>query len=275
MPGSGTSLFSDPGAYQASLPKVTKLYPTELGGFSARVTWVELRHLHLLHAREQVPRVAYMSLPPEWVFVMFPTRRTSSLLCDGALARLGNLVFHSPGERFHQKTAGATAWGSICLTPSSFQSYGRTLAGRDLSSPQFAQILRPAPSDLKRLLRLHAQAIRIAETKLNHIGHQEVAHALEQDLIWALVQCLTASDPDCDSAVSRRHAAALVRLEEVLAANRGPLPRVPELCRTLGISEQALRISCARVLGMTPARYLRLLRREQNPRATMVDRAEA
>ena len=39
-----------------------------------------------------------------------------------------------------------------------------------------------------------SQAARIAETQLDHIRHPEVARALEQDLIWALVNCLAADD---------------------------------------------------------------------------------
>jgi hypothetical protein len=38
------------------------------------------------HRHGKLPRVAYLSLPPEWVFVVFPMQRDSELICDGLTA---------------------------------------------------------------------------------------------------------------------------------------------------------------------------------------------
>lgn len=52
-------------------------------------------------------------------------------------------------------------------------------------------ILRPVSADWRQLLKSHSEAIRIAETRLSLIDHPEVARALEQELICALVNCLS------------------------------------------------------------------------------------
>jgi hypothetical protein len=80
------------------------------------------------------------------------------------------------------------------LKRSTLMAHGRVLTGHELAIPSSGRALYPAPADRRELLRLHAQAARIAETQLDHIRHPEVARALEQDLIWALVNCLAADD---------------------------------------------------------------------------------
>jgi hypothetical protein len=47
------------------------------------------------------------------------------------------------------------------------------------------------PADCQRLLRLHMQAGRIAETRLGLLESEAIVHALEQDLILILMTCLS------------------------------------------------------------------------------------
>ncbi len=258
MAGSGSALFTDADEYQANLPAQTNLLVTRVGNFHARLTWMELADLHLLLARETVPRIAYIRLPPEWIFIAFPTHQTSVLICGGVPLQMGDIILHGRGERFHQRTTGSTAWGSIALTPASLRTYGKTLAGRDVAPPSFGQILRPAAGDRRRLLRLHADAVRIAETKLSHIEHPQVARALEQDLFWALVTCLTTAEPRDDSVVTRLHARVIVQFEEALMGRPDRPLYVSEVCTAMGVSKRALRTCCSHVLGMGPAQYMRL-----------------
>jgi AraC-like DNA-binding protein len=260
MPASGSCIFTDSDSYQAWLQEMLDLVVPQPRDFRARLTWVELPSLNLLRAQEASPRVAYISLPLERVFVIFPTQRDSALICDGVEVRLGEIMFHSVAERFHQRTIGASRWGAISLTPASLKAFGSTITGQDLVPPPFGQVLRPPPGDRLRLFRLHAQAGRIAETNLNHLGHPEVARSLEQDLIWTLTTCLATGQPQCNPAAERLQAAIMVRFEAVLAAHPGRLLHIPELCSAIGISEQTLRTCCSRSLGMSAGRY-QLLRR--------------
>jgi AraC-like DNA-binding protein len=258
MEGSGSALFTDANACQANMPAATRLLVTRAGKFSARLTWVELTELRLMHARETLPRITYGALPPEWVFIGFPTHRTSSLICGGAQLQMGDIIFQGVGERMHQRTAAATTWGSIALTPVALRAYGKTLAGRDIAPPSFGEILRPPALDRRQLLRLHAEAIRIAETKLSHIGCSEVARAVDQDLIWALIACLTTAERRGDSAIRCHQASVMVQFEEALMARPGRPLHVSEIRDAIGVSERMLEICCFEVLGMEPAQYLHL-----------------
>lgn len=269
MPASGSSIFTDADGYQASLQDILDLVVLHPRDFRARLTWVELPKLRLLRGQEASARVAYFRPPPEQVFLTFLTRHGLPLIYGGVELQFGEIMFHGRGEQRHQRTTAATRWGSISLTPASLLTFGETIAGRRLVPPPFGRLLRPLPADRQRLLRLHAQAGRIAETNLDRIGHKEVIRALEQDLILALVTCLTTGEIYEDQAIRRRQVTVLARLEAMLEANPFRILRTREICDSIGVSEQILRTSCTRLLGMTADRYQRL-RRLKLVRAALV-----
>jgi transcriptional regulator GlxA family with amidase domain len=131
-------------------------------------------------------------------------------------------------------------------------------------------VLRPTPRDTARLRRLHAQACRLAETKPRILAHPEVARAIEQGLIQALVTCLTAAKVQEDGADNRHYAGIMVRFEEVLAEHLGRPLHMPELCELIGVTARTLRSCCAGFLGMSPSRYV-LLRRLKRVRVALRD----
>ena len=131
------------------------------------------------------------------------------------------------------------------------------------------RILHPAARDAARLRRLHAQACRLAETRPKVLAHPEVARAIEQGLIHALVTCLAAKARD-DGAARRHHTRIMVRFEEVLAGHSNRQLHLPELCALIGVSERTLRSCCAEFLGISPSRYV-LLRRLKAARIALRD----
>lgn len=261
MPGSGTRTFIDPDDYQASLRQAgIDLLVTSPGAFKARLTWTELDHLHLIRSQEELPRIAYLSLPPALSFVAFPTQSDPPPLWGGMELRSGDIMFHSRGERLHQRTRGPCFWSLITLAPRYLEDYGRALSGRELVPPPAGRILRPAPRDAARLQRLHSEACRLAETRPKTLAHPEVARGLEQELIHALVTCLTTADVHQDAAANSNRATIMVRFEEVLAEHLRRPPDLPEMCELIGVTDRTLRSCCAEFLGISPSRYLRLRR---------------
>jgi len=263
MPGSGTSTFIDPDDYQASLRQVRiDLLVTSQGTFNARLTWATLHHLQLLRGEEDLPRVAYVSLKPTLVFAGFMTRPDPPMLWGGVELQTGDLIFHSRGERFHQTATGACSWNLVGLTPEQLERYGGALSGKALSAPAVARILRPAARHTARLRRLHAQACRLAETRPKVLAHPEVARAVEQGLIHALVTCLVGKARD-EGVARRHHANIMVRFEEVLGDHPNRQLHMPELCALIGVTERTLRSCCAEFLGISPTRYVLLHRLKQ------------
>jgi AraC-like DNA-binding protein len=269
MPGSGTGTFVDPDEYQEGLRQAQiDLLVTANGAFKARVTWATLHHLRLLRSEEDLPRIGYVSLPSAFVFVGFAARAGPPIHWGGAALQSAEIIFHGRGDRFHQRTTGPSSWSLIGLSQEDLGRFGGALFGKAFSPRSVGGILRPVARAAAKLRRYHAQACRLAETRSRVLAHPEVARAIEQSLIHALITCLNTDDRREDNAAKRHHAATMIRFEEVLAEHPGrPLP-MPELSALIGVSERTLRSCCAEFLGISPSRYV-LLRRLKRARAAL------
>ena len=173
-------------------------------------------------SRETVPRVAFVRLAPGPVFVSFPTHYEPPPIWSGVAMRPGEIVFHGRGEPMHQRTHGATGWGLIALAPEDLAPYGPALARVGLAPPWPIRILQPPATVVAGLLRRHGDACRLAESTPDRVMDQKVARALEQDLLDALVTCLTAGEGYGLTGARRHHAQIMARFEDVLACHRSP-----------------------------------------------------
>ena len=273
MPGSGTRTFLEPDHYEASLRQAQIEMVIALSSkFKARLTWAELHDLQVLRCEEDFPRIAYVCLGPQLSFVTFPAHSGPLPVSGGTELRPDEIVFHGRGERLHQSTPGSFVLNVIALDPVQLEQYGRALSGKPFTLPQEGKILRPSARGVARLRRLHAQVCRLAETKPKLLAHTEVARAIEQDLIQALVACLTTTSMRADGPTKRGHASIMIRFEEVLAEHLGEPLHMTELCELIGVTERTLRSCCAEFLGMSPTRYV-LLRRLSRARVALRDAA--
>jgi AraC-like DNA-binding protein len=269
MAESGTATFSNPDDYRAGIREASvSLIVTGGADFNARLTWLNLRHLHVLRGSENLPRIAYLSLSPARAFVSFPTNVGSSSTYGGLGLRFGDVVFHSCGERTHQRTDGECQWGLISLPPEQLAACGKAVTGLKIATPPIGRVLRPPRMAAARLLGLYSRACRLAETKQKLIANPEVARALEQELLHALVNCLTANDASRNPKTRRHHADIMARFEDALTAHNGLQLNMPALCSAIGIPERTLRECCAEFLGVSPIRYL-LLRRLNMARSAL------
>lgn len=262
MGGGGSCTFPDAERYQAVLRGSLELLVSPPSGFHARLTWIDLPHLQLLRGEESAARMACISLPPERVFVTFPTRKAAPLICNGWEISRGHLMLHSCGERFYQRTVSLTGWGSISLGAADLAEYSRIIHGAALEPPPCGEILSIPPPDRMDLLRVHAQAGRLAQRAPARTTHPEIARSLEQEIIWAMVKCLGTGTLLYDAAAMRTRSEVLSRFEAAVTANPHRLLPVDEICERVGLSEEALQKLCASALGMTAERfqYLRRLK---------------
>jgi AraC-like DNA-binding protein len=254
----GSSMFADADGYAAAMQDILDLLVLRPLDFRARVSWIEFSKLYMLRAHETCARVAFLSLPGNRVFITFPTQRGSALLAGGAVLPFGDILVHRQGDRFHQRTTGSCHWGYISLSPDSLNQVTRMVTGHHFAAPRRNRTLRPSPEDRRRLLRLHAQAGRLAETDVALVDNPEVVRALEQDLTLALVSCLSSGESHADRAILHHQAAMLVEFEALLA--KQPYRKIPvsDICNKLGVSDARFRAACTGLLGMSPGRYQRL-----------------
>jgi len=269
MAESGTFAFASPDDYRAAMGSMTvNLIVTAGGDFDARLTWLNVGHLNVLRGRENLPRIGFFSLSPAQAFVSFPTNAGAPLKYCGIDLRFGDVVFHSRGERTHQRTDGGGQWGLISLPPKELAASSKALTGTSIATPPEGRVLRPSQSAARRLLRLHSKICRLAETRHELVANSEVARALEQELIHALVNCLTVGDAGGNLKKRRHHTDIMVRFEDALATHGDPQLNLPELCSAIGVPERTLRACCTEFLGMSPTRY-HLLRRLNMARSAL------
>jgi AraC-like DNA-binding protein len=261
MAESAALTFSDPDGYAAGFDDIRiNLTITGSGDFKARLTRLKLQHLEIHRCYESLRRIAYISLPPEQIFVSFPVGMAASLISDGSALRNGDFVLHSRGERTIQRSNGACQWGLISLRPEQLAICGQALTGRPIASRRASAILRPSRAEALRFQRLFAQACRLAEARHKLIELPEVARALEQEMLHAIINCLAANEASGSLNKRWHHAAIMIRFEEALNKRVDQKISMPALCTEIGVPERTLRMCCAEFLGVSPTRYL-LLRR--------------
>jgi hypothetical protein len=219
MPGNGAYAFTEPGDYEASVDEARiELVVTGRGPFKASLTRAELGQLHLLRSQEDLASI-YLTLPADLVLVAFPKRFDPRPVWGGQELRRGDMIFHGLGERVHQRTAGPSEKGFIALTPESLAFWSKVLTEDEVVPPNFGQIFRPSGATASRLVRLHASACGLVEKSPEVIAHPEVARALEQEMIHALITCLRPDAPLQTRPISACRTAVMSRLEDVLSAD--------------------------------------------------------
>lgn len=263
-----TQTFSDPDEYAAAFGaaavSITICGP---GDFTAEMTRLKLQNMDLLRCSERVSRIAFISPPSDRVFVIFPYGR-SSIVSNGHEVRVRKMVFHGRGEQAYQVTREACQWGLLSLTSEQLGETSNTLSGQKLTNPASGQYLRPARAHAEQFHRIFRKACRLAEFhRRGVIEHPEVRRAVEQELLYALVNCLisTRSEP---SSEHRQPANVMARFEGIVDNRMNEKLSVPELCAELNIPERTLRTYCTNFLGMGPSKYV-LLRRLNRVRGAL------
>jgi AraC-like DNA-binding protein len=270
MAESDALTFSDPDGYAAGFRDVgINLTMTGRGDFAARLTRLKLQDLEVHRCYESLPRVAYVSLPPGRMFVSFPIGTAAVLISDGFSLQNGDFVLHSRRERIHQRSNGACQWGMISLSPDGLATCSKALTGLSIASSLSAKILRPSRAEVSRFQHLFAQACHLAEDKPKLIERSEVARALEQEMLHAIINCLIANEVGDNSKTRYHHADVMVRFEEALDRHINKKLSMPALCTELGVPERTLRMCCAEFIGVSPMRYL-LLRRLNRVRSALL-----
>ena len=257
MPGSVMSLFSELDEFQQALREdgLLNLLVTGSGQFRARLTQVTLHHLRLSAGDEYLSRIAFVAVPTDMLLVALPLGDRPAPIWDGVEMRVGEMITIGPGQRMHTRSDGPCQWGAIRLPVEDFVQYGRALRGATPLVPRVAR-WRPPRAALRQLRHLHQAAVRTAEARSGVLADREAAHGLEQQLIHAFVEALSAGPVYEETEAARRHRGVLARFEDLLEAE--PPPAISEIGAALGVSRQILRGCCKKNLGMGPSRYRQL-----------------
>jgi AraC-like DNA-binding protein len=273
MPDSAVMTFTEPDAFHAAIRTAeVKGVVTVRGDYRAELTRIELHRLWMQRGVEGLPRVMNVRRRDPRVSVFFMTEQEQSpLQVRGMVLGKGEIAVLGYGSADHHLSSAACRWGAMSLTPEDFAAAGQAIIGRELTAPSYLTYrLTPPPAILLRLLNLHEAAGHLAKTAPDILAQPEVARALEQGLVHAMVSCISGGESAETSSAHHRHAVIMRRLEEVLEASPDRTFYAADLCAAAGVSERTLLACCQEHLGMGPKRYLLLRRMHLARRALLM-----
>jgi AraC-like DNA-binding protein len=262
MPDSAVVTFTDSDAYHAAIRNAqVEGVVTARGDFRTELTRIDLHRLWMQRGDESLPRVLNITPNGERASIFFATDQRQPVMHVGGLElSTDELVVMGFVSADHHRSSAACRWGAMSLTHEDLIAAGQAIIGREVIAPTFTHRIKPPAQLMSRLSSLHEVAGHLAKTAPDILAKPEVARALEESLVQAMVSCVAGGDVAETSSAHRQHAAVMRRLEELLEANSDRTLYLTEICAAAGASERTLRTCCKEHLGMSPIRYLWLRR---------------
>jgi AraC-like DNA-binding protein len=261
MPDSSVLRFSEPYEYQNAVrAAAADLLITSPGPFKAELTRIDLHRLWMQRGHETLPRIAKVANATNRSPILFLTHCQSPLVLGRKELFAGEIMIYSPGSEHYQRSSSQIGWAAMSLAPADFAAAGRAIAGRELVSPAVDHPIRPPARLMERLQRLHEAAGQLAATAPEILAHPEVAKAIEQELIRAMVGCLVEGMEGENNPAAHPRMPVMRRLERFLGENADTPLYLAEVCAAIGVPARTLRQHCMDHLGMGPHQYLWLRR---------------
>jgi AraC-like DNA-binding protein len=262
MLSSAVRSFQDPWEHQAFFRAATqRVLVTTAGRYRSAVTRIDLHRLWMQRNDTFLPQITYVTDTAGRCPIGFvnnpqhppPYRNGLELLPDV-------MIVSSMTSDHHFRMPGTSQVASMSLAPADLATASRALTGRELSPPTVTRHIRVPDCLMTRLRSLHTAACHLATETPDVLAHPEVARALEEQLVYTMVRCLT--ETATVEGKTRLHARMPVmqRFERAIEEAEDQPLYMTELCGKIGIQERTLRNHCLEYLGMSPHRYLWLRR---------------
>jgi AraC-like DNA-binding protein len=262
MPWSAVRRFADPDAFFASIRNLQIEGLVERRGeFRAESTRIDLHRLWMHRFEESLPQI--MKVTPSGMragilFAIDPEQPPMQV--NGVETSQNQIARFGLEWDWYLRSSAPSEWGTMSLAREDLAAAGNAIIGRELVWPTFAGSIAPSAPALSRLRKLHEAACHLAKTAPDILAKPEVARAIEQALVEAMVFCLAESPSNAVRNVQSHRARVMRRLEEALLANPEEPLYMAELSAQVGASYWTLRDCCLEYVGMSPKRYLWLRR---------------
>jgi AraC-like DNA-binding protein len=261
MASSRVLTFTDPFPYQAAIRAADlELFPTAGGNFHAELTQVTMNKVWMQRFHQSLPQVNAGSMKPGRRVIGFVAgEHQPPMQYTGLRFSHGDIVVCN-SDMMHQRTEAGCHFASMSLTNEDLDAGCKAIAGREFAGQPFTHLVQPSLALMGRLSKLHATVVNIAKNSPDLFDLPEAVRALEQQLTYLMVRCLTEGSISAMTGGGRSHDVIVARFEEFLEANPNTPLYLPEICAAVGVAERTLRNACEKHLGMGPIRYLALRR---------------
>jgi AraC-like DNA-binding protein len=276
MPSSAVHTFADPEMYFAGIRNLQiDGVLTKCGEFRAETTRIDLHRLWMHRFDERLPRIMRVTPSGKRSLILFATDPYQpTMQVNGFETSRHQLAMLGLDRPYYLRSSATCGWGTMSLTREALATASEAIIGRPVMPPSFPRSISPPPPVASRLLRLHEAAGHLAKSAPDILAKAEVARAIEEALLEAMILCVTEGQSDHVRNVHRQRARVMRRLEEVLTSTPDRPLYMPQLCATVGASYTTLRDCCQEFLGISPKRYLWLRRMHLVHRALRIADAE-
>src|SRR6516162_9838412 len=261
MPSSVVRNYADPDAYFSRVRNMLlEGLVEQRGQFRAKSTQIDLHRLFMYRSDENLAHIIKVT-PEGRAGIFFATALGQPATQFNGIEVADDQIARKPPDwEWYLRASAACGWGTMSLSPEDLAAASGAIIGRELVPATFAYSLAPPAPHLLRLRELHEAAAHLANTAPDIIAKPEVARAMEQALVEAMVFCLAGSHSETARNVRRNHRRVMRSLEDVVMANADQPLYMTELSAQVGASYWTLRDCCLEYLGMSPKRYLWLRR---------------
>ncbi len=253
--------FADPFPLQTVNQNAdVEIFPTARGSFGSEFTQIGMDRLLMQRFHQRLPQVNTVSIKPGRTVIGFHSRQNQAVSQHCGMDVFPGDIIVNRFDMLHQRSGADFHYGSMSLPTDDFDAACEAITGHEFRTLTLTHLVRPNPVLMSRLTNLHETVGRIAETSPILLELPEVTRALEQQLMHAMVRCLTEGALSEMTAGGRRHDAIVARFEGFLQAHPDTPHYLAEICAAIAVSERTLRAACEEHLGMGPVRYLFLRR---------------
>ena len=158
MPSSQVRAFADPDEYAVGIRAAdVTATPVSRCDFRAEIARIDFHRLWMQRVSENAPMIKFSSVHRARAPILFLTRPDQPAIHHGGVeVSADDIVVYGSGASIHHRTTAACEWGSMSLSPDDLAQVSSALVGRELAIATDTYRVRPDPSLLAHLRRLHA-----------------------------------------------------------------------------------------------------------------------
>ena len=251
--------FSDAHEAASALPGVSMemaMVDRATGGWN--VAELDLGHLRLLRV-EAGGAVSATGAVDENVFsfaLPMGGGESAAWTVNGCAGGRDQLTMFAPGATYTLFTPGALSWLALRVDEQFFRRRFHAIFGRRLAACD-VRVVTCGQRNARRLRRAHHSALALLDDSRT-LPDERSLRRLEEGIVTSLLRALAGGQEETE-----RVRALPSRLRRILRADaEGPVD-LDRLRSGLGTSERTLRRTFRQLLGVSPARYLRVRRLHQ------------
>lgn len=267
--GSMLRSFQDPWEYQAFFRGAEiKALVTSTGKYQSALTRIDLHRLWMQRSETSLSHIMHLTSTSNRCAIGFVADpRQAPSYHNGRELLLDMIVVAAVASDHHCRTRGPSRFAMMSLPPADLAEASHALTGREMTAPTSTRHIRVSDLPMARLRQLHDAASHLAADAPEILAHPEVAKAIEEELIHAMVGCLAEAPAAERKTDCHLRMPVMQRFERAIGEAEGQPLYLTEVCARIGVQERTLRNHCLEYLGISPHRYLWLRRMHQARRA--------